>query len=69
MRFEYYKSTANGLLAVANGNRGGWRWRLIGDNGEPLASGENYVRKEDCLHVIRLIMTTNQFTPVVETDS
>ncbi len=69
MRFEYYNNTVNGLLAVASGNQGGWRWRLIGDNGEPLASGESYARKEDCLHVIRLIMGTNHLTPVVQTAS
>ena len=31
----------------------GWRWRTLGANGEPLGSGESYVRKEDVLAVLR----------------
>ena len=33
----------------------GWRWNVRGLNGEILASGEAYVRREDCEHVLALL--------------
>jgi uncharacterized protein YegP (UPF0339 family) len=37
-------------------NEGGeYRWRFRADNGEIVASGEGYHRKEDCEHAVRLI--------------
>ena len=59
MRFEIYKS--NSLLG------GAWRWRLLGVNSEPIASGEGYHRREDCMHAISLIQSTNALTPIYET--
>ncbi|QUE92958.1 DUF1508 domain-containing protein [Pseudomonas sp. SCA2728.1_7] len=35
--------------------KGQWRWRLRAGNHETIASGESYVNKADCLHVIGLI--------------
>lgn len=32
-----------------------WRWRLSGDNGEPVASGQAYSRKEDAVHALEII--------------
>lgn len=68
MKFEYYKTPAKGLISLANAQQG-WRWRLRASNGEPIASGESYARKEDCLHAIGLIMDTGRTTPVIETAS
>lgn len=35
---------------------GGWRWRLVSDQGKVLAvSGENYADKSDCLKAISLV--------------
>jgi uncharacterized protein YegP (UPF0339 family) len=34
---------------------GEYRWRFRADNGEIVASGEGYRRKEDCAHAVRLI--------------
>ena len=34
---------------------GEYRWRFRADNGEIVASGEGYRRKEDCEHAVRLI--------------
>lgn len=69
MRFEYYNDTPKGLLAAAAGDKGGWRWRLVADNGKTVASGEAYVNKSDCLHAISLLQSTNALTPVIETSS
>lgn len=45
MTFELYRDAA-----------GEWRWRLVAENGEPIAdSGEGYKRKSDCLEAIALI--------------
>ena len=62
MKFEIYQ-TLNSLLAAA-GNQGGWRWRLRAGNGEPIASGESYVNRSDCLHAIALVQGTNTSTPI-----
>ena len=48
MKFEYWQSTTNHQ----------WYWHLKGANGEKLAQGEGYVRKEDCLHVIALVQSS-----------
>ena len=34
--------------------------------GEPIASGESYRNKADCLHAIGLIQQTNHMTPIFE---
>lgn len=41
MKFEYYRSSKHA-----------WRWRLVGRNGEIVASGEGYTRKASCLRAI-----------------
>ena len=69
MHFEIYNDGPKGLLAHAAGDKGGWRWRFVGSNGEPIASGEAYVNKADCLHAIALLKSTNALTPVIETNS
>lgn len=61
MKFEVYQQ--NSLTLLGGGE---WRWRLKGDNGETVASGESYVNRQDCLHAIRLIRSTTAFTPVVD---
>lgn len=55
MRFELYK----------DGN-GQWRWRLKAANGEIVASGESYVRRDDCCKAVGLIMDTTRSTPFHE---
>ncbi len=45
-KFEYYKNPINDQ----------WYWRLKALNGEIIASGEGYNKKEDCLHCIDLIL-------------
>lgn len=68
MHFEYYPvPPMNALVAVAAGIRQQWRWRLKGDNGETIASGEAYHNKADCLHAIALMKSTNVHTAVMET--
>lgn len=64
MKFEIYKSTSVGLV-----NQGPWRWRLKAANGEPIASGEGYVNKADCITAVNLVMDTNRQTPFVEVAS
>jgi uncharacterized protein YegP (UPF0339 family) len=45
--------------------RGEWRWRLISSNGNTIAdSGEGYQNEADCLNGIRIVMETNEDTPV-----
>lgn len=68
MRFEYYNTAPKGLLAAAAGEKGGWRWRFVADNGKIVASGEAYVNKADCLHAIALLKSTNALTPTIETN-
>lgn len=70
MRFEIYRE-GNGLQGLAaivagQGTRGQWRWRLRGDNGETIASGEDYVNRADCDHAIGLVKGTNDRTPVID---
>ncbi len=45
MKFEVYRSGDE------------WRWRLVARNGEPIASGESYKNKADCLSAIDLIQS------------
>ncbi len=54
MRFELYQSGTE------------WRWRLKGGNGEIIASGEGYTRKESAQIAVGLIMDTNRQTPFVQ---
>lgn len=51
MYFEIYRQS-KGTLSTGKGQ---WRWRLRAGNHETIASGESYVNKADCLHVIELI--------------
>ena len=60
MFFEIYVQPGRTLLA------GEWRWRLKAANGQIIAQGESYVRKEDCVHAINLIKSTTVHTPVRE---
>lgn len=59
MYFEIYQDSAG--LSVLSGQ---WRWRLKSDNHETIASGESYINKQDCLHAVELIISTNQSTPI-----
>lgn len=36
----------------------GWRWRMIADNGEIVATGEAYVRRRDAEDVLALLIRT-----------
>ena len=56
MKFEIYQQKGGLLLD------GQWRWRLLAVNGEPIASGESYVNKQDCIHAINLVMSTTRQT-------
>lgn len=66
MYFEIYQQKPTGLLSLSSTLYGQWRWRLKGANHEPIASGESYYNKGDCLHAIGLIKGTNPFTPIHE---
>lgn len=46
---------ARGLAASVYPATDGWRWRVIGLNGEILCSGEAYVNRDDCEHVLDLL--------------
>lgn len=54
MKFELYKS---GLY---------WYWRLRAANHEIIAQGEGYHNRQDAVHVVGLVMSTNNQTPFVE---
>lgn len=63
MKFEVYREGAT-LLTAGTGD---WRWRLRGDNGEPIAhGGEGYRNKADCLHAIELVMSASIATVVFD---
>jgi len=51
MHFEIYKS------------RGKFRWRLVGGNGEIVASGEGYASKQKTIDAIDLLRSTNDGVP------
>lgn len=55
-RFELYRALT--LL--------GWRWywRLRAANGEIVASGEGYRRREDAARAIEIVCDTNAATPL-----
>jgi uncharacterized protein YegP (UPF0339 family) len=36
----------------------GWRWRMIADNGEIVATGEAYVQRQDAEDVLGLLIRT-----------
>lgn len=65
MYFEIYKETATGAGLIGS-TTGQWRWRLKSQNHEPITSGESYHNKQDCLHAIGLVRSTNTDTPVSE---
>lgn len=44
MQFRIYRDSQNQ-----------WRWRLKGNNGEILATGEGYHNRQDCLECVRLV--------------
>jgi uncharacterized protein YegP (UPF0339 family) len=54
MKFELYQSGVQ------------WRWRLKAANGEIIAHGESYTRKENAIAAVHLVMDTNRQTPFVE---
>jgi len=64
MYFEIYQEKLNPLSLAATG--GQWRWRLKAANHEPIASGESYHNKQDCLKAISLVQGTSTSTPVKE---
>lgn len=69
MYFEVYPQNPTGASlasALPSPTPLQWRWRLRGGNNEIIASGESYDNKQDCHHAIKLIMSTNQATPVRE---
>ena len=56
-KFEIYKST---------GKAGGFRWRLRANNGEIVASGQNYKTKAACKKGIQSIKRTAAKAEVVD---
>lgn len=62
MYFEIYQD--NGALTGLLGRGRQWRWRLKAANHEPIAHGEAYVNKADCVRVVNLLKQTGTFTPV-----
>ena len=56
MHFTIYKDVA-----------GYWRWTLYAVNNKKIAdSAEGYFNKQDALHGIGLVMSTNNSTPIYE---
>ena len=45
---------------------GGWRWRLVGRNGEIVAQGESYTRKSSVRRAIGRIKLGAQLAGVVD---
>jgi len=45
--------------------KGEWRWRLNAGNHEPIASGEGYANKSDCLNAVRIVKASS-LAPVHE---
>jgi len=68
MYFEIYPVTPAGLTGAAAILSTQWRWRLKAANHEPIASGESYYNRSDCLHAINLIKGTNYSTPIYDED-
>ena len=67
MYFEIYQERQPGLASLLpSPTTAQWRWRLRGGNNEIIASGESYYNKQDCIHAVRLVMSTNQSTPIRE---
>lgn len=73
MHFEIYQEQANQLARLASTAEnsllappsGQWRWRLRGDNGRILASGESFHNRADCESSIHLVMSTSMLgTPI-----
>ncbi|EXF93988.1 hypothetical protein HK44_010190 [Pseudomonas fluorescens HK44] len=62
MYFEIYRQSRGTPLT----GKGQWRWRLRAANHETVASGESYINKADCLHVIGLIKSVHNETSVKE---
>jgi uncharacterized protein len=56
VKFEYWKSSSNS----------NWYWHLKASNGLIIATGEGYVNKADCVHVINLIKGHASTATVVE---
>lgn len=54
------------MLGLRSLTVGQWRWRLKAGNGEPIASGESYVNKRNCLLAIGSLMDTSRATLVHE---
>lgn len=66
MYFEIYKETTATRSLLNSCTTGQWRWRLKSQNHEPITSGESYYNKQDCIHAINLVKSTNKDTPVNE---
>jgi len=75
-RFEIYReglkvgesaTGVNALLRAGSRTHGQWRWRLVGGNGEPMASGEAYTTKEKMMETLQAIVNLGQ-TDVREVD-
>ena len=64
MYFEIYQQKAS--TQSTGGSQ--WRWRLKAANHEPIASGESYHNKQDCLKAISLVQGTTTDTPVKEVE-
>ena len=46
---------------------GEWRWRLVADNGEPVAdSAESYKRRHDARHGLSLVLQTDLSNTTIE---
>jgi uncharacterized protein len=65
MYFEIYKETA-ARTGIIGSTIGQWRWRLNSQNHEPITSGESYHNKQDCIHAINLVKSTNKDTLINE---
>ena len=67
MHFEMYAVTTNALSRASSLLfPQEWRWRLVADNGEILASGEGFTSRQACQHSINLVKSTTTFTEVRE---
>jgi uncharacterized protein YegP (UPF0339 family) len=54
-------------FTIYQDNANQWRWTLYASNSKKVAdSGEGYLNKQDALHGIGLVMSTNSGTPIYE---
>jgi uncharacterized protein YegP (UPF0339 family) len=65
MRFEIHKEGRVHLTSLRSGG-GDWRWELLSDAGNIVASGAGFKSKEACREAVELVKTLDRNTIVVD---